>query len=92
MARYIDAEKVNVTEVSIYCNPDDVQDWLDAQPTADVVEVKHGEWEQNPYCKRIYFCSVCGRHIEDGSCNPYEHFPYCHCGAKMGRERKHNND
>lgn len=49
----------------------------------EYVEVRHGEWQQNPYCKRIYFCSECGRHIEDGSCNPYEHFPYCHCGAKM---------
>ena len=56
--------------------------------SADVLEVRHGEWEQNPYCKRIYFCSECGRHIEDGSFNPYEHFPYCHCGAKMGGERR----
>jgi hypothetical protein len=57
-------------------------------PIADVEEVRHGEWEQNPYCKRIYFCSECGRHIEDGSCNPYEHFPYCHCGAKMDGGKK----
>lgn len=48
-----------------------------------VVVVKRGHWKQNPYCKRIYFCSECGRHIEDGSNNPLEHFPYCHCGAKM---------
>lgn len=52
-------------------------------PSADVVEVRHGEWEQNSYHKSIYYCSECGRHIEDGSENPYEHFPYCHCGAKM---------
>ncbi len=87
MARYIDAEKADVESISCFygseCRIEDVQEWLNEQPTADVVEVKHGEWEQNPYCKRIYFCSVCGRHIEDGSCNPYEHFPYCHCGAKM---------
>lgn len=50
---------------------------------ADVVEVKHGHWKQNPHCKRIYFCSECGRHIEDGSNTPTEFFPYCHCGAKM---------
>ena len=61
-----------------------VEDVLNDLPTADAEEVRHGEWEQNPYCKRIYFCSECGRHIEDGSLNPYEHFPYCHCGAKMG--------
>ena len=52
-------------------------------PAADVIEVVHGEWKQNPYCKRIYYCSVCGRHIEDCTGNQNEHFPYCHCGAKM---------
>lgn len=54
-------------------------------PAADVVEARHGYWKQNQYCKRIYFCSECGRHIEDGSIhkNPSVHFPYCHCGAKM---------
>lgn len=55
------------------------------------VELRHGEWQQNPYCKRIYFCSECGRHIEDGSNNPLEHFPYCHCGAKMGGGNKNAN-
>lgn len=59
-------------------------------PAADVVEVRHGHWQQNPYCKRIYFCSECGRHIEDGSNNPLEHFPYCHCGAKMDGKGEDN--
>lgn len=49
----------------------------------DYEKVRHGYWKQNPHCKRIYYCSVCGRHIEDGSNNPNEYFPYCHCGAKM---------
>ena len=62
------------------------------QPAADVVEVVHGEWKQNPYCKRIYYCSVCGRHIEDCTGNQNEHFPYCHCGAKMdGVENNQNH-
>ena len=58
-------------------------------PTADVAEVKHGAWIQNQHCKRIYYCSECGRHIEDGSQSqkPQEFFPYCHCGAKMYIER-----
>lgn len=50
---------------------------------ANLVEVKYGEWKQNKHCKRIYYCSECGRHIEDGSNKPTEFFPYCHCGAKM---------
>ena len=46
---------------------------------------ERGEWQQNPYYKSIYYCSKCGRHIEDGSDNPnpQEHFPYCICGADM---------
>lgn len=54
-------------------------------PAADVAPVVHGEWMQNPYCKRIFYCSECGGQVEDGSCNPNpsKHFPYCHCGAKM---------
>ena len=53
-------------------------------PTADVVEVKHGEWiltktEFGWNCCEYpveYTCSVCGR------TEKYEE-PYCHCGAKM---------
>lgn len=55
------------------------------QSIADVVEVKHGRWEQNPYHKSIYYCSECRRHIES-AIEPKEHFPYCHCGAKMDKE------
>lgn len=51
----------------------------------DAQEVKHGEWVQNKYNKAIFHCSECGRHIEDESeyKNVLEHFPYCHCGARM---------
>lgn len=52
-------------------------------PTADVVEVRHGEWVPNDYFKGHYYCSECTRHIEDTSENPSINFPYCHCGAKM---------
>jgi hypothetical protein len=58
---------------------------LEDVPAADVAPVVHGEWVQNTYCNRIFYCSKCGRTVEDGSFNqnPSEHFPYCHCGAKM---------
>lgn len=59
-------------------------------PTADVVEVRRGEWilekEPNgkPYC---FHCSVCDdefRHIEIKTKTPY-----CpNCGAKMDGERR----
>lgn len=54
-------------------------------PTADVVEVVHGEWVEttidvehpNGYCQeKRYICPYCGR-IEE------EKEPYCNCGAKM---------
>lgn len=67
---------------------DGVIDIIRNQPAADVVEVVHGEWKQNPYCKRIYYCSICGRHIEDCTSNYKENFPYCHCGAKMDAKRE----
>lgn len=58
------------------------------QPTADVVEVRYGEWEEHdryicnsddkPVAKigTIYICSECGR-------QEHRKEPYCHCGAKM---------
>ncbi len=54
-------------------------------PTADVVEVAHGEWiettieEECPngyYEEKIYLCPYCGR-------TEKEKEPYCNCGAKM---------
>lgn len=61
---------------------------VDMLPTADVVEVKHGEWipiviqdgyYEPPYCDTIK-CSECGA-LEDVSLHDAK---YCHmCGAKM---------
>jgi hypothetical protein len=95
MSRYIDADKLK-EECYKFANDVSrsamafVQGQINAAPTVDVVEVRHGHWEQNPFFKSIYYCSECGRHIEDGSNtnNPSEHFPYCHCGAKMDGRRE----
>ena len=51
MARYIDADA--------YAFPGDLVN----EPTADVVEVKHGEWVDkfnNKYDNQVYVCSECG--------------------------------
>ena len=59
---------------------------VEAQPTADVVEVVHGEWVEYEDCEfdTYYKCSICGseRYFidtpEENGCN------YCpNCGAKM---------
>ena len=55
---------------------------LDGQPTADVVEVRHGYWRYNrgqAPNEKAYFCSLCA----SGECD-YGKDKYCHnCGAKM---------
>jgi hypothetical protein len=80
MARYIDADKV-LQEL-----PDDlpykasVKRVLIQAPTADVVEVKHGEWKENKIEYMLYGCSNCDCRVD------YE-FNYCpNCGAKMEGE------
>ena len=60
---------------------------VDAQPTADVVEVRHGRWENGG--NGLYdTCTACGEEI-------YLAIPmnYCPlCGARMGKEDEHEAD
>lgn len=63
----------------------------DFKPTADVVEVKHGEWIDKPtgaYSRMQSWCSACGKHSGIGGIESNRHKPYCpNCGAKMdGKE------
>lgn len=56
-----------------------IVDRIKNAPTADVAEVKHGEWQRQK--NGFYFvCSVCGKaSATKGN--------YCHaCGAKMDKE------
>lgn len=56
---------------------------IDLMPTADVVEVKHGEWtydEQN----ECFVCSECGLSALNNYRGLSVDSEYCpHCGAKM---------
>lgn len=64
-----------------------VAKWLDLLPTADVAEVKHGEWLEwyppKEYIltgeEMLYCCSVCDAKYSD--VEGYKHCPFC--GAKM---------
>ena len=65
------------------------------QPTADVVEVRHGEWKLYGNDDDIgcsYFCSLCAWNMdEDEYLDNWSHFKYCpNCGAKMNG--KDDND
>ena len=91
MSRYIDADaflksvkqkaypqsgSVNESErkISLF----GIMEILTAMPTADVVEVVHGEWKPNNLNGfKIYNCSNCGIHME-------ARWNFCpHCGARM---------
>ena len=89
---YIDVEKLKIAiknNFSIrYFTPtkEDLQlikifEIINTQPTADVDEVKHGEWLWNKgrgWGEAFYFCSLCAGDGDSGEDN------YCpNCGAKM---------
>ena len=63
--------------------------------TADVEEVKHGEWIDKPtgaYSRMQSWCSACGKHSGIGGIESNRHKPYCpNCGAKMdGKGENHD--
>ena len=67
---------------------------LDDLPTADVVEVRHGEWQYEQLDEYAFYkvtCPYCGAYYM-GNYDAYhdpDDFNYCpNCGAKMDGERK----
>lgn len=73
MARYIDAERLKRTFASgirVYdgmCRIDDVMHNIENEPTADVVEVKHGHWKKSQFSGRSGSYSVrCGAKMDGG--------------------------
>lgn len=90
MARYIDADKlIAYLHREDFHTPDErwkpeseFANIIEATPTADVEEVRHGHWEYNRHQapnEKLYFCSLCAYGESD-----YGMDKYCpHCGAKM---------
>ena len=89
MSRYIDVDKLQETVYKRVNNPA-IRGWLNSlineQPTADVKEVKHGQWNTvldesilEHYNNDVYIfaCSICG--IKSNS--PTKFCPSC--GARM---------
>ena len=66
---------------------DRVDDWMDAHPTVDAVEVVHGKWEifDDGYGCELMCCSVCKSEFYDGDNDTVDHpHNFCpNCGAKM---------
>lgn len=108
MSRYIDAEKVHqfvddkVAEGKDGWAKGVPYEWayaltvIDNAPTADVVEVRHGEWVYHECvssydgCKSGYSCSVCSAFVDEEAFDTDEfHKAFCgNCGAKMDGERR----
>ena len=85
MSRYIDANKLYIaamdTEFYEAADEDVVLDLINQQPTANVQEIRHGEWLEDDY--GYCHCSEC-RYEHD---SPEYITPYCpQCGAKMDEE------
>ena len=109
MARYIDAKKIKYTKFVPENDPFDgagglcaLKSHIDAIPTADVQEVRHGHWIEDKETGCL-ICSECGRFTDeiigdmieqDGkiihrSMNPF----YCSkCGAKMGGKEQEDDN
>ena len=90
MARYINAElaiQLKDKDMNYVYDLYDLEDFLAGVPTADVAEVKHGEWIDKFNRNRMAtqsFCSACGKHSGIGGIESNRHKPYCpNCGAKM---------
>ena len=97
MSRYIDADAYRKKWADIFDSAygdsccEMFKKSIDEQPTADVVEVKHGKWldyedvENSIYGHVTCLCSVCG-HVSQYKEN------YCmHCGADMRGEDDERN-
>ena len=82
MSRYIDADKYKQDLIQLGFLPALVVRVLDKQPTADVVEVRHGEWKKVYEKYPRYVCTSCN-HLYNN-----KEYKYCpNCGAKMDGER-----
>ena len=96
MARYVDIECDAVTEALLRCafkTRQDVQDFLDNIPTADVTPVVHGHWIWHEE-EFEYECSVCHcrfdyNHTFEIFDHGFQYANYCpNCGAKMNGGKK----
>lgn len=72
----------------VFCNS--IEWTINEQPTANVEEVRQGEWEKVHYSEGgiapyKHTCSCCGKSYWD--CYAENRFPFCpNCGAKMKGE------
>ncbi len=81
--RLIDADAAEIVEINCFysdeCRLDDVEEWLNEQPTIDAEPARHGRWIHD--INNLYACSEC---LERETMSPKRLKAYCpNCGAKM---------
>lgn len=88
MSKYIDADKA-IKDYAHYgikhfYDATDLEAILNECPAADVVEVRHGRWEETTTLN-LWECSVCGQMIYSETVLDRKTFhKWCgNCGAKM---------
>lgn len=99
MTKYIDADNL-INELSAACMPiyekgitgilgdnSSIADIINEQPTADVQEVKHGDWLKpgnDPIDNKQWICSECKGLTETAYYCGHCYYNYCpNCGARM---------
>lgn len=99
MAKYIDADNL-INELSAACMPiyekgitgilgdnSSITDIINEQPTADVQEVKHGDWLKpgnDPIDNKQWICSECKGLTETAYYCGHCYYNYCpNCGTRM---------
>lgn len=102
MARYINADNL-INELSAACMPiyekgitgilgdnSSIADIINEQPTADVQEVKHGDWLKpgnDPIDNKQWICSECKGLTETAYYCGHCYYNYCpNCGTRMDGE------
>ena len=97
MARYIDYDEMlkkwhelGLDEISRIHKVNSFNHFIKSLPTADVIEVKHGEWIHTDMAYSWNGndeCNLCGFHHKERY--DLSSFNYCpHCGAKMDGGKK----
>lgn len=92
--RPIDADAMDVEKIYCYysdhCRSEDVQEWVNEQPTLDVEPVRHGHWTivYDDSDNEMMRCSECEEEYYDGENDTVDTlFNYCpNCGARMDLE------
>ena len=84
------ADETTQTGVDTINTIDEITDFIESLPSADVQPVKRGRWIITDDVEHfIAVCSKCGR-TEDS--RDIKDMPYCHCGARMDLKDGEQND